>query len=645
MESADRYAAIALIGRTHAGTVWRARDRVQQRDVVLRQIGPPSAQALARLRAEVATFSAMPHGNVISVVGLVESPSEVWLVQEWVDGAALATVLPLTGPLTGPQAAGVIRGVLSGLAAAERNGLTHGGIAPSTVVLDRSGTSRLADFGLWATPGGFGLVPETAYLSPEVAGGAAPNARSDVYSTAALMAALLRTDQPDGTAADQPMWAIVQRGLARDPGDRFANAADFLAALDDAATRSYGGGWLNAAGMSGVMSALGGALAVAGNLTAQAGGESGPWFAPSGGPAGQHAPTAMQVHHASIRARGEDTGTTTTSQRRPRRIRPRHAAVGASVAVVVAAAAVVGIVIARHDKPPPTPVAAAVKTTTPPLAAFDLHTVDWNSATVPGNACMSTTDITLSGGEASIPTNIPNSSYLLRLSIAPQYVQLTNGPAVAAFGLTCLGVGGVAGSHVAKQLSIAVFDAPQGKPTLLRLITNFELGLIQDGPGANPTGFVPDAIQPQAGTLLITGTYLRTNDPACCATGHGQSTISYRDQALVWTPAGPITASTSSSPPSSSSTGDGGSQSAATAAVQAWYARATNNCRAHPPGNSSPQPQPSVPPSAITVTWSQFTAGQSGAGQAGDRTTGGPGQFTVAYRNGTWTTTARFDFC
>ena len=98
--------------------------------------------------------------------------------------------------------------------------------------------------------------------------------------------------------------------------------------------------------------------------------------------------------------------------------------------------------------------------------------------------------------------------------------------------------------------------------------------------------------------------------------------------------------------PSTGSSGSGsGSEAAASAAAAQWYAQGTNLCAVNPPGQAPPVSPTTIPASSIPVTWSQFTPGQGGSGQAGDGATGGPGQFTATYQNGTWSFTPLFNFC
>jgi hypothetical protein len=181
-------------------------------------------------------------------------------------------------------------------------------------------------------------------------------------------------------------------------------------------------------------------------------------------------------------------------------------------------------------------------------ANLDLHTVDWTGVTVTGRACMSETDITLHHGVAAIPASAPGGSYQLKLTIQPQYGQLGNGgPRVAAFGLSCFGLGNIAGNDPVKRLGIAVFGAAGGQPKLLSLITTLDLGNITGDPSAYGA-LVPDRIRVQDGTVVVTGVYLRGQDARCCPSGRGTSTLSYNHARLVW--AAPVSSNGAASPAS-----------------------------------------------------------------------------------------------
>ena len=153
------------------------------------------------------------------------------------------------------------------LAYAHRLGIVHRDIKPENILL-QAGHPVLSDFGIASalraavddklTDPGF-AVGTPAYMSPEQSFGEVAEARSDVYSLGCVLYEMLAGDPPfTGTTAQaiqarkmvdsvprlrtvrdsvpEGVEHAIRRSLARVPADRFATAADFAAALRDAAT-------------------------------------------------------------------------------------------------------------------------------------------------------------------------------------------------------------------------------------------------------------------------------------------------------------------------------------------------------------------------------------------------------------------------
>lgn len=253
--SVGGYELVGRVGTGSTATVWKARDPGLGRWVALKQV---PAAAVDGLRVEAARLAQLDDPHVVQVFGFVEEADAAYLVVEWIDGATLAEVLAAGGRLSVPQALGVVRGALLGLAHAHARGIVHGDVAASNVLVDIEGTSRLIDFGVG------GSTP--AYRAPEAARGEPLSPAADVYAAAAVLVHLL-TGQltpgatPDVDRTDGGLRPVLATALAAEPQARYADAAAFLAALEEAAERTYGATWWTTAGVGGLVAPVVAAVA------------------------------------------------------------------------------------------------------------------------------------------------------------------------------------------------------------------------------------------------------------------------------------------------------------------------------------------------------------------------------------------------
>jgi serine/threonine protein kinase len=195
------YQVEAELGGGSFGTVFRARDRMLDREValkVLRQGGPvPTAALLAEARAA----AAVSHPNVCIIHAVDASLGAPMIVMEYVPGRPLAQLMR-EGPVATAQAAALGRQVALGMAAAHAHGVVHGDLKPANVLVTADGTVKVLDFGLarrsaaasdgeqtarW-DPGPVGGISGTpAYMAPEQARGAPATPESDVFSLGVML--------------------------------------------------------------------------------------------------------------------------------------------------------------------------------------------------------------------------------------------------------------------------------------------------------------------------------------------------------------------------------------------------------------------------------------------------------------------------
>jgi serine/threonine-protein kinase len=220
-----------------------------------------------RLLIEEARLGArLRHRNLVAVHDLGVDQGVYHVCMEYVDGADLATlaarkaVPPGLALLIAEEIAHALEYVHR--LADERGrplGLVHRDVSPSNILISRAGEVKLADFGIAkatmladATLGNL-RKGKYAYMSPEQVAGAALSAGSDQFGLGVTLAELVCGARPfDGAtimetldnikAAEPPalagvdadVAAIIRQCLAREPGARFATAADLARALAEA---------------------------------------------------------------------------------------------------------------------------------------------------------------------------------------------------------------------------------------------------------------------------------------------------------------------------------------------------------------------------------------------------------------------------
>jgi serine/threonine protein kinase len=226
-------------------------------------------------RREAAVAVRLRHPNVVQVLDVVEHEGVPSLVLELVEGPALSALVrsALARPEVDTTAAAIaiVAAVSHGLhalhelsdEAGAKLGLVHRDVSPQNVLVGRDGVAKLSDFGLAkATASGDASTTEgvlkgkVGYLSPEYIRGEPVDRRSDVFAMGVVLwevlakKRLFRAERETDALAKilgmpipelplgqgkERLDAIVARALDRDPGGRYASAAELADALEGVA--------------------------------------------------------------------------------------------------------------------------------------------------------------------------------------------------------------------------------------------------------------------------------------------------------------------------------------------------------------------------------------------------------------------------
>jgi YVTN family beta-propeller protein len=263
-----------LIGRGGMGEVHNAFDSRHNRYVALKLLSHEVSEdedLCARFRREAQIVASLRHPHVIPVHGFGEIEGRMYLDMRLVEGSDLATMLE-GGALPPERAVDIVEQVAGALEAAHDEGLVHRDVKPSNVLIARGGGSAdfayLVDFGIARSVDAPTVTREDqpagtlAYMAPERFRGARPAASGDIYALACLLYECLTGRRPFENAnlpdllyahLDEPpprpsasvptlaaFDAVIARGLAKDPSDRYRTATELASAARDAVDHGPG---------------------------------------------------------------------------------------------------------------------------------------------------------------------------------------------------------------------------------------------------------------------------------------------------------------------------------------------------------------------------------------------------------------------
>lgn len=406
---ANRYRIDGVLGEGGMALVFHGHHLGLDRAIAIKVLKPEfvaDSQVRARFEQEARAVSRLEHVGIVKMydVGTAEIPGGLgtpvaFLVMERLRGAELSDLLRDEGPAPAERALAWLEQMLAAIAHAHARGVVHRDLKPENVFacdLPEGGrVLKLVDFGIakMVQPAGdapltqLGMIFGTpAYMSPEQATGHPVDGRTDLYSAGIILFEMLsgavpfaaadvmevlrqhvRSPPPELPVAP-PVAEVLSRLLAKEPEDRYADAAEALAAVRAAQT-ALGAG----TGQSAEDPAAGPTMARVDTPTAPAVHETLGLGAASEPPTATPSdPTAPAIHETvgGTRARLE---LATDEEPAPPSSRmlfgfPRPVVAG----VAAGAAALVGLLVARamwSSAVPPEPLDAVVALPAPPTRA------------------------------------------------------------------------------------------------------------------------------------------------------------------------------------------------------------------------------------------------------------------------------------
>jgi serine/threonine-protein kinase len=247
------------------------------RTVAIKRLHPQYAkdpEFVSMFLDEARVAARIQHPNVVPTLDVVAMEGELFLVMEYVEGESLARILRtlrMQGRKMPPKiAASIVCNALYGLHAAhearsergEPLGIVHRDVSPQNLLVGTDGSTRVLDFGVAKAAGRIQTTREgqvkgkLAYMPPEQLAGDKVDRRLDVYAAAVVLWETLTAQRlfdgdnegavlqkvlhgvitPPSTLVEglsPEVDAVILKGLARNPNERYATAREMAVALED----------------------------------------------------------------------------------------------------------------------------------------------------------------------------------------------------------------------------------------------------------------------------------------------------------------------------------------------------------------------------------------------------------------------------
>ncbi len=268
------YDIVAELGRGGMGVVYKGYESSLHRHVAIKMLSEAladDASVVERFFREARSMAQLNDPHIVQIYLVGEDQGQPFFAMEFVEGESLSQRLKRERQLDPIEASRILLQVAQGLAAAHDRGVIHRDIKPANLLITQRGVIKVADFGIALATQDFNkkltgtgqFVGTPGYLSPEVCLGKQVDQRSDIFalgivyfemltgqspykdeSPLGMMLEVVQAGIPDvrevNASIDPRLSEILQRMVAKDPADRYADCHQLVNDLVNAGINAAG---------------------------------------------------------------------------------------------------------------------------------------------------------------------------------------------------------------------------------------------------------------------------------------------------------------------------------------------------------------------------------------------------------------------
>ena len=235
----DRYQIELILGKDRIATSFVGKDTYEKQPVMLKILHNPSPTIR---KAVLEVRKKLKHSGIAEIYDFMElNKVRPCVAMEYLEGPSMAQRIKEKGAIPADQWLQLALQVTGALAYAHDQGIAHGNITPSKLVMHK-GEIKIIDFCLspfeqWPVPLTKNDLADIYFVAPEIIMGGAPQLTSDIYSLGKTLYYLLTAKIPHQMYQEtmpNVIWPILRKATDLDPQVRHQNATQLLAELAQA---------------------------------------------------------------------------------------------------------------------------------------------------------------------------------------------------------------------------------------------------------------------------------------------------------------------------------------------------------------------------------------------------------------------------